>query len=297
MIIFDASHAIIASTAMASKNFGVEGVKVSDVRTYFFTLVANVKKKFGAEYGSEVVFAFDSREGYWRKEKFPYYKIKRKETKANAPFSYEFANECIDVLFDEINNQSHYKAVRVNGAEGDDVIAALVKKYCPLKDEIVNPYEQKRILIISTDGDMVQLQNRQGVDQYSTTQEKHIRDENPRKALFEKIVRGDTGDSIPSALTPDDHFTLVDRPRQKQIRETSINEWWDTFNSTGVHNETYSTYYDRNKLLIDFDEIPPHVESTIIEAFENAPVQTKTDFMNYVTANKMHPIIDQLQFL
>lgn len=296
MIIFDTSHAIIASTAMASKNFGVEGVTVNDVRTYFFTLVANVRKKFYGEYGNEVVFAFDSNKGYWRKDIFPYYKIKRKESKANAPFDYAFADKCIETLYDELSNRSHYKTVRVDKAEGDDVIAAIVKKFCPLKDDIVNPYAQTKILIISADTDLVQLQKYHGVDQYSTTQEKFVREENPTFALFEKIIRGDSGDSIPSSLTQDDHFTLIDKPRQKQIRETHVKAWWEGF-SKGDVPEDFPTYYDRNKSLIDLDQIPKEISEKIIVAYENAIVQTKSDFMNYVTENKMHPIIDQLQFL
>ena len=297
MIIIDSSHAIIAATARASKDFGIDGVKVSDVRSYFFMLVANVKKKFGGEYGNEVVFAFDSEDGYWRKDVFPYYKIKRKDAHANAPFSFDFAKECINILFDELNTTTHYKAVRVSKAEGDDIIASIVKNKCPLKGEIVDRESQERVMVISSDGDLVQLQQYQGVDQYSTTLEKYVRSENPKFALFEKIVRGDAGDSIPSSLTQDDHYALVEKKRQKSIFVKNIDEWWKEYDDTGVINENISTYYSRNKQLIDFDEIPVTLEKEIVIAYDQSPVQSKTDFLNYVTKNTMNSVFDQIQFL
>jgi hypothetical protein len=170
-------------------------------------------------------------------------------------------------------------------------------KKCSLKNELVNPYDTERVMIISSDGDLVQLQRYQGVDQYSTTQEKFVREENPEFALFDKIVRGDAGDCIPSSLTQDDHYTLVEKVRQKSIYAKSVDEWWEEYKTTNVINESISTYYSRNKKLIDFDEIPENVVEDCWEAYSNAPVQTKTDFMNYVTRNKLHSIIDQLQNL
>jgi len=298
MIIFDSNQIIIAAVASASKDFGKD-VCLNDVRSYFLMTILNIRKKFLYKYGNSTILAFDSKTGYWRNEVFPHYKIKRKETKKAAPFDFKFAMACIDNIYNEMLIETHFHVIRVHMAEGDDVIGCIVKHFYPI-DESPTPfgpiYDGKGVLIISSDSDYVQLHNRKNVDQYSTIHGKFVTSHNPEKFLFEKIIRGDTGDSIPSCLSEADHFVNPVSGRQKPIKSSDIDTWWNSFVSSGCHNDKYKSNFDRNKRLIDFEHIPVDISNEIIYTLYNNKAGSKTQFMNYVVKHRSTSLIDNLNY-
>lgn len=294
MVIFDANQAVIAATAKASKDFGAE-VTESDVRHYFLRLVVECMKRFSAEYGKEIVLAFDSLKGYWRKDEFPYYKFKRKDAKANMPFDMDFAKECANHFYEEMSEGTHFRCVRVDGAEGDDVIAALVMAYGHEKDEIVDATSMVKFMIVSSDEDFIQLQKYQGVDQWSSIRGVHVRDDNPKKHLFEKIVRGDTGDSVPSCLSEDDIF-VTKAHRQTPITAKKVDAWYDEFLSSGMPPNDLTTYWFRNKMLVDLSQIPASIQGNIVEAYKASKKGSKTDFLTYMTSKRVKGFENDLQF-
>jgi hypothetical protein len=63
------------------------------------------------------------------------------------------------------------------------------------------------ILIISSDGDFLQLQQYNGksnytIKQYNHAKKKFVVSENPLEELKEKIIQGDKGDGIPNIMSP-----------------------------------------------------------------------------------------------
>jgi hypothetical protein len=97
----------------------------------------------------------------------------------------------------------------------------------------------ENILIISSDGDFLQLQmynshSQYTVKQYNPTQKKFLISENPLEELKQKIITGDKGDGIPNILSPSD--TFVREIRQKVMTEA---------NFTKFMSEDY-TEYDEN---------------------------------------------------
>lgn len=294
MILYDTNQAIIAATSKASSDFGINEVTLSDVRHYFLRLVVEVRKKFAAEYGPETVLAFDSITSLWRKDEFPYYKFSRKDAKANMPFDMEFAKECIRDLYDEMKLNTHFKCIRKEGAEGDDVIGVIIKEHAYKEGDIVDLGNLPKFLIVSSDEDFLQCQQYAAVDQYSSIKGAHVRDENPRKALFEKIVRGDRGDGIPSSLSPDDQF-VVENPRQKSITAKHVDAWYEEYLSTKIAPAALVNFA-RNKRLIDFDEIPAEVYGGIIEEYKTYKPNTKMNFVSYLTQKKVRGFDQDLTF-
>ena len=102
----------------------------------------------------------------------------------------------------------------VDGAEADDIIGTLVPIYA----------RDQKILILSSDGDFLQLQQYgSNVKQYNPSQKKYVKSENPILELKEKIIRGDKGDGIPNMFSPSDCF--VRDLRQKPITKVILDKY------------------------------------------------------------------------
>lgn len=295
MILFDAHQAVIACTAKASSDFGVSNVTLSDVRHYFLRLIVESMKKHTAEYGKDVVLAFDSLKGYWRKDEFPFYKFKRKDAKANMPFDMEFAKDCADALFHEMDERTHLRAVRVDNAEGDDVIASIVMAYGIERGEIVDAGNMPNFLIVSSDEDFLQLQRFQAVDQWASIRKTYVRTDDAKRALFDKIVRGDDGDSVPNVTSEDDIYVTKAR-RQTPITQKKLDAWYEEYMRTGQPPEAITTYWDRNRKMIDFSQIPALIQGQIVEAYTSAKRTSKMDFLGYMTEKKVKGFDEDLQF-
>jgi hypothetical protein len=224
---------------------------------------------------------------YWRTEIFPHYKFKRKKMKEDSKFDWVLIYSCLDKIKEELKLYAPYKVIDVDGAEGDDVIAVLAKwsnENDFIQEGLFN--SPKPFLIISRDYDFIQLHKYSHVKQYSPITRKFIKPNvSPSIDLKEKIIRGDTGDSIPNFLSPDNSF--VDGIRQKSIMDAKMPEYLTTdFND--------NTYYRRNQMLIDFDYIPKKVSTDIIDAYLNTKGKSKSVFMNYLIEYRLKNLISDI---
>ena len=71
---------MIMSISAASGQF--KGNLTEDmIRHIFLNNIAGYRKKYSAEFGDELIMACDGK-GYWRKDFFPYYKMKRAKNRA-----------------------------------------------------------------------------------------------------------------------------------------------------------------------------------------------------------------------
>ena len=71
------------------------------IRHIFLNNIAGYRKKYSAEFGDELIMACDGK-GYWRKDFFPYYKMKRAKNRAESPLDWDFVFQCINKIYDEI---------------------------------------------------------------------------------------------------------------------------------------------------------------------------------------------------
>ena len=293
MILVDFSQIILGSiiTNLSNEAKSSNPAGKGMIKHMFFSTLLQYKKKF-SDYG-EIILCCDGKQ-YWRKDYFPHYKGKRKEQREKSPLDWDFIFATIDELKREIRENFRFKLIEVHSAEGDDVIAVLTKYFQTneLLSEGLFDDEPQPILLLSSDGDYVQLQKYKNVKQFSPMQRKFVVPKTSLKNyITEHIVKaGDDG--IPNILSSDDCF-------MKGVRQTPIKKaYLDNFL---IHGESACTTemekrnWKRNQTLIDFDYIPPELSSKIIDTYKTYEVKgTKTKVMNYFLANKMKVLFGEL---
>jgi hypothetical protein len=155
----------------------------------------------------------------------------------------------------------------------------------------------ENLLIISSDGDFLQLQMYNGrseftVKQYNPAQKKFIISENPIAELKEKIIRGDKGDGIPNVLSASDCFvrdirqTPINKGKFDKLMEKDYGLWED---------ESARIGYSRNQTLIDLRNIPGDIKEKIINTYEETKPASKGKILDYLIANKLKSLIDVIE--
>jgi len=275
MIIFDFNHIAIANLMEqigSSKTPVEEGL----VRHMVLNSIRNNVKKF-REYG-EVIIACDNKH-YWRREVFPNYKANRKKARESSGHDWTSIFECLNKVREELKKYSPYKVIDVDGAEADDIIGVLARKYAA----------HEKVLIISSDKDFVQLQSLSNVEQYSPTLKKFIRSDNPKSQLKELIITGDKGDGIPNILSSDN--CIVEGVRQKSITKVRLEEMMNK-NLSVDGSEEVKRNWSRNQVLIDLTFIPEKVATGVISRYEEVKPATKQQFMNYMITNRLKNLLE-----
>ena len=175
------------------------------------TTLSIVNKSFQKEKADHVVFCTEGRS--WRKEVYEPYKRNRQEvrdnmTESEAEEDKEFMEAFIEML-DYLREQTNCTVMRNPIAEADDLIARWIHNH-PNDEHVIMSSDSDFIQLISENVSMYNgIQNHlithegvfddQGrlVKDKKTGEPKEVPD--PKWALFEKCMRGDTSDNIFSA--------------------------------------------------------------------------------------------------
>jgi 5'-3' exonuclease len=236
---------------------------------------------FHREYG-ELVIACDSKSESWRREQFPEYKYKRREKKKESSTIdwgelYRITTQVKEELRETFK---HYKVIQVEGAEADDIIGTLV-----YGTQEFGHHEP--VMIVSADKDFIQLHRFKNVKQYSTNTKKLVIEKDPVRFLQEQIFRGDSGDGVPSILSPDDIF--VKGTRQSPITQKKIDSWLENRHDLKNHlgEEIYKNYC-RNESMIDLSKIPEVVKQKIINTYSSTPTleANANQILTYLVKNR-----------
>jgi hypothetical protein len=152
----------------------------------------------------------------------------------------------------------------------------------------------ENILIISSDGDFLQLQMYNGrseytVKQYNPAQKKFLISKNPLDELKEKIIHGDKGDGIPNIISPSD--TFVREIRQKVMTEAKLTKFMGQDYSE-YDDENARIGFSRNQTLIDLRNIPGDIQTKIINTYEETKPAPKGKILDYLITNKLKSLID-----
>jgi hypothetical protein len=294
MLILDFSQIVLSSIMMNLKNEAKSSNPDGKgmIKHMFLNSLLSYKKMFK---DSEVVIACDDKK-YWRREYFPYYKGARKESREKSDLDWEFIFETVDELKADLRNNFPYKVIQVPKCEADDVIACLVRYHQEndlIQDGLFDS-EPKPIVIISADGDFVQLQKYKNVKQWSPMQKKLVKSKvSLNEYIIDHVVRGDAGDGVPNILSPDE--CLVEHARQRPIRATFLNE----FIKHGIdacEDEEQKRNFIRNRTLVDFDYIPDTIYNSIVEEYKQYEVKgSKTKMFNFFIKNKMKMLLDSVE--
>ena len=270
---------MIASVSVGFSSFG-ETLDPNMIRHIFFNTVLSFKRKFGSKYG-DIAICCDGK-NIWRKKVFPYYKAKRAEGRAESPMDWTMIFETINALHDELDEFFPYRVIRVDGAEGDDVIAVLVA-YLQHNELVIRGLEEEPqdIMIISSDKDFVQLQEFKNVSQWTPMFKKLIKESNPTEYRFMKIIKGDSGDGVPNIFSDDD--TLVtEGKRQNAATQKRIEPVLKACLDNTQVPADHCRNYDRNQIMIDLVDhrMPQDIKDAIIDKFTTAK-RSKANLMNY----------------
>ena len=279
MILVDLNQVLLAGLMAQIANHKGK-LEESLIRHMVLNIIRNHIKNFKTEYG-EIVLCCDNRK-YWRKEFFPFYKANRKKTRDKSDLDWHLIFDILGKLKQELKDNFPYKVLDVEGAEADDIIGTLVPIYAP----------HQKILILSSDGDFLQLQNYgSNVKQYNPAQKKFVKSENPIQELKEKIIRGDKGDGIPNMFSPSDCFVrdLRQKPITKGVLDKYLKE--DVVN----YSEVDKTNYNRNATLIDLSLIPTDIKEKIINTYNEAKPASRQKLLNYFIENKLKNLMDVIE--
>jgi 5'-3' exonuclease len=277
MILIDLNQVLLAGLMAQIANHKGK-LEETLIRHMVLNIIRTHVKNFKNEYG-EVVLCCDNRK-YWRKEYFPFYKANRKKTREKSSLDWHLIFDMLTKFKQELKENFPYKVIDVEGAEADDIIGTLVPRHAP----------HEKILILSSDGDFLQLQQNHNVKQYNPSQKKYVVSPNPIMDLKEKIIRGDKGDGIPNIFSPGDCFVrdLRQKPITKSVLEKAMRE------SYNDQEETIKANWMRNATLIDLSFIPVEIKEKIINTYEETK-PAKGKLLNYFIEHKLKNLMEVIE--
>ena len=179
------------------------------------------------------------------------------------------------------------KVIDVEGAEADDIIGTLAPR----------AVMHENVLIISSDGDFLQLQMYNGrsqytIKQYNPAQKKFVISNDPIMDLKEKIISGDKGDGIPNVLSSSDCF--VTGTRQTPIGKAKMQKFLAE-NYIDWEDERARIGFSRNQTLIDLRNIPDTIKDKIINTYEETKPAGKNKMLDYFIANKLKNLMEVIE--
>jgi hypothetical protein len=294
MILVDYSQVALSNILSFQRELKGSDSEVKNlIRHVTLSTLKAYKKKYGKEYG-ELVICCDGRK-YWRREFFPHYKAGRKKARDNSDLNWSLIFDTLSEMREDIRAHFPYRVIHIDRAEADDVIAVLTKWV--QTNELVQQglvEEPQKVLILSSDGDFIQLQRYDNVTQWSPMQKKQIK-ANARELHEKKITHivkaGDDG--IPNILSKDDVFVIGER--QKPVSAKRLEEFIEN-GFLACKNDDERRNWHRNTTLVDFDFIPEDVSKEIIDTYTNYKISgDKMSIMNYLIANKCRLLLDELE--
>jgi len=275
MILVDNNQVILSALFAQMKSTGE--VDENLVRYMTLNMYRLIRSKFKKQYG-DMILCHESKNS-WRRDYFDQYKLNRKKQKESSSMDWDEIHAILERIRQEVKENFPYKNMRVDRCEGDDIIAVLVRRF-HLDEEIV---------VVSSDKDFQQLQKYDGVVQYCPRKKRFLNCDNPDYFLFEHIVTGDSSDGIPNVFSDDDTFVNEDK-RQSRIQRKNLDIWYHNqqdFSKTCQHG------WHRNKIVIDFDEIPEYITDSINEEYDNCN-KGKNDVLNYCIRHKLKNLMENL---
>ena len=251
MILLDFSQTMIGSfMAMGKGNVVVEE---DLLRHTVMNTIRHYKQTHRHIYDSGMgglVICCDSAKN-WRKDSFPEYKANRKKKREDDTTDWKSLFQFLDEMIEDLRNYFPYKVMRVERAEADDIIAVL-NEYVA-----TNP-----TLIISSDKDFIQLQKYEGVQQWSPLTKDFVKGD-PEASLWEKLVKGDTGDGVPNILSSDDTF-ITEGKRQRPITTKKLELWKEDRSSW---TEEMHRNFHRNETMVDLSKTPESIRINITNQY------------------------------
>lgn len=233
----------------------------------------NLQNEIDMASGVDIVLAMDDRVSYsFRKRLYPEYKAQRALTKRSFQIQ-TIKDYVVNVLFKELEvEEKHgFKFIKVEGAEGDDVIATTMMKF---KDKYLAS------ILIASDHDFLQIDGIRIFDLFGKEAKRDLGGEevSANDYLLGKILMGDKSDNIKQVFKKCGPKTALKLTKDRATLKTLLEE-----------NQDAAARYLLNKKIISFKEIPEDLSKHIVEKinialYENETVNEQTidlkDFMS-----------------
>ena len=277
MILVDMNQISVASVMMHLNMTKQTKPDESMVRHMILNSLRMYRTRFVEDYG-ELVLCYDSKH-YWRRDYYPEYKYSRKKTRDTSKHDWDAIFEVLNNVKDELKEYFPYKHLEVDGAEADDIIAALCLEL---------EYDNGKTLILSGDKDFIQLQKFSNVYQYSPITKKFINGTDPDDYLNEHVMKGDSSDGIPNVFSPDN--TFVDGLRQKPLSKKKI----ATLIEGVFPNDEVKRNYQRNKKLIDLTQSPNELFLECLQEYRKAPDGDRSKLFNYFIQKRLKNLTESI---
>jgi len=277
MILLDYSQTVIGSFMAVSRGKSV--VEEDLLKHTILNSIRMFRNKFVKDYG-EMVICCDNKDN-WRKEVFPEYKANRRKNRENDITDWKTLFELLHEMREELIKYFPYKVMHVDSAEADDIIGVLVEER---QVKLHSP-----TLILSSDKDFIQLQRYKGVKQWSPLQKKFVVGDHV-ESLYDKTIRGDTGDGVPNILSSDDTL-ITEGKRQTPITKKKM-ELWRGKKPEEFCNEAMLRNYHRNKTMVDLRETPESIRINIVNQYDNQEAGDRSQLWNYFVDNRLKNLMD-----
>lgn len=239
------------------------------------TVDSIVRQNFQDEIDSvnriDFVFAMDDRLKHnFRLALYPQYKAHRALVKRSYQVQV-IKDYIIDVIFKEIDIEDSYgyRLVKVEGAEGDDVVATLLTKF---KDKYVGT------ALIASDHDFLQIDGIREFDLFGREAKRTLGDEevSANDFLLGKILMGDKSDNIQQVFMRCGPKTALRLVKNKDALKNMLRE-----------SQESSERFKLNKKIISFSEIPndltERITKTVNETlYRNDVLNPKVDLRDFM---------------
>ena len=213
-----------------------------------------VKSNFQAEVDEcdeiDIVFAMDDKLSHsFRKTLYPEYKAHRALVKRQFQLQ-PIKDYIVDVIFKELDveHEHGYHLVKVEGAEGDDVIATTIMR---LRDNYVG------MVLIASDHDFLQIDGLREFDLFGKEAKRDLGGEivSAKDYLVGKILMGDRSDNIQQVFLRCGPKTALKWTKDKDALKKTLKE-----------DHSLAARYLLNKKMIDFNSIPQELSDKILES-------------------------------
>jgi len=278
MILLDYSQTVIGSFMAVGR--GKPIVEEDLLRHTILNSVRMFRNQFTKDYG-EMVICCDGKDN-WRKKVFPEYKANRRKNREDDPTDWKTLFELLHEVREELTKYFPYKVMHIDDAEADDIIGVLIENLA--QDDRLPP-----TLILSSDKDFIQLQKYQEVRQWSPLQKKFIKGD-PVESLYDKTIRGDSGDGVPNILSSDDTF-ITEGKRQIPVTKKKM-QLWRGKKPEEFCNEAMLRNYHRNKTLVDLGETPKSIRINILNQYDSQEAGDRSGLWNYFIDKKLKNLMD-----
>ena len=199
--------------------------------------------------GIDYIFAMDDRVSYsFRKKLYPEYKAHRALVKRSYQIQ-PIKDYIVNVIFKELEVEETYgyRLIKIEGAEGDDVIATALLNF---KDKYLAS------MLVASDHDFLQIDGVREFDLFGKEAKRDLGGEivSADDYLLGKILMGDKSDNIKQVFPKCGPKTALKWTKDKAALKNILKESQDA-----------ASRYLLNKKIISFKEIPSELSNTILE--------------------------------